>query len=92
MTKEQFLESLRLATVQGGEQAAKKFMADNFAKLPEDIQADLLIELLIDAGKKNEMRNLAIDVGEAALDTVEEIEKAEKELQQLEKENSQSQN
>jgi len=90
MTLEEFLEGMRQATLADGDAGARKFVAENFPKLPEDAQGDVLIEFLIDAGKQREFENLALDVREAAIDALEEIDEAEAKLKVLDVQDDQA--
>ena len=77
----EILENARKLAADGDMKGAQDFLVAHFKELPEEVQGDLLIEFIKDAGSANKMQNAAADLREAAADLVEATEKAEKELE-----------
>ena len=76
-------ETVRKMVADGDAKGAQDFLIAHFKELPEEIQGDLLVEFIKDAGKENEFQNLAEDVKEEAVDLIEMIDAAEKDLKAI---------
>lgn len=67
----------------GKRKEAEDFLIAHFKELPEDLQGDLLIEFIKEAGATNKLQNMAADVGDAAMRVLDRVADAEKELQAI---------
>ena len=79
----EILETIRQMVAAGKHKEAKDFLIAHFKELPEDLQGDLLIEFIKEAGSANKLQNMAADVGDAAMRVLDRVEAAEKELQKV---------
>lgn len=83
METTEILETARKLAADGNMKGAEDFLVAHFKELPEDVQGDLLIEFIKDAGSANKLQNAAADVREASVDFIEETEKVEEELKKM---------
>ena len=79
----EILETIRQMVADGKRKEAEDFLTAHFKELPEDLQGDLLIEFIKEAGSANKLQNMAADVGDAAMRVLDRVEAAEKELQKV---------
>jgi hypothetical protein len=77
------LEQFRQLVADGKRKEAEDFLFAHFKELPEDLQGDLLIEFIKEAGSKNKLENMAADVADAAMRTIDLTERMEKELEEM---------
>ena len=77
----EILETARKMVADGNIKGGQDFLVEHFQELPEDIQGDLLIEFIKDAGSDNQFQNLATDIKEEAVNVIEMIDNAQKALE-----------
>ncbi|HCM43711.1 MAG: hypothetical protein UY39_C0038G0004 [Candidatus Kaiserbacteria bacterium GW2011_GWC2_49_12] len=74
------LETCRQKIAEGDLKGAEDFLIEHFKELPKELQGDLLIEFIKQAGSGNRLEHMATDTADAAMKTLDRIEKLEKEL------------
>lgn len=86
----EILESIRQLVADGKHKEAEDFLVAHFKELPEDLQGDLLIEFIKDAAGPRKLENMATDVADAAMRTIDRVNAAEAELEKISPEENRS--
>ncbi len=74
------LETLRQKVADGDSKGAEEFLIAHFKELPEDLQGDLLLQFVKEAGSGNRLEHMAGDLIEATMKILDRIESAQEAL------------
>lgn len=83
MKTEEILETFRQMVADGKRKEAEEYLFAHFKELPKELQGDLLIEFIKEAGSANKLQNIAADVADAAMRTLDRVVEIEKELEKM---------